>query len=435
MSPSRSSLGRRVLRWLALTAALCAAAPVWAAEPAPEAAAPPPAAVTPGDIERDPWQAPIHDPSATAMRAFHRALAQAEAGKAQLRVAFWGASHTAADFWTGHIRRQLQARTADAGHGYILPVRWHLGLRHQDVNVRASRDWTVHRHRQLDPVPVGDFGYGGVAFSSNDPSSFVSISTCTENVCGRKADRFELWVRRGPKAGSLRVVIDGKPRVVRTQAAEEAVGFEAIALPDGAHEIEFRPVGDGEVYLYGVVFERSGPGTVVDAMGIPGMRGAIWLNWRLDRFREMVRRRAPHLVVLAYGTNAVGDDAPAIEAQREAWREVLLRARAVAPGASCLVIGPTDRPNKPDAGGVRAPRPRQNAVVQMQREVAAEFGCGHWDAVAAMGGQGSMARWVQAGLARGDWVHLSEAGYTLLAERLLDAMLRGYRPPAAPPAR
>lgn len=383
---------------------------------------PPPAAVTPGDISRAPYDAPIYDPSGTALTAFRRVLATAEADKGQLRVAFWGASHTAADFWTGHLRRRLQAWTEDAGHGYILPVRWHLGLRHQDVNVSASRDWQVHRHRQLDPVPVGDFGYGGVAFSSASPDAWFKISTCVENVCGRQVDRFEIWARQGPSAGSLVVTIDGKERRLPTRAETEKVGFLRIDLADGAHEVHVRPAGDGEVYLYGVVFQRGTIGTIVDAMGIPGMRGAIWLNWRLDRFTEMVRHRKPHLVVLAYGTNAVGDDAPDIAAQRRDWREVLLRARAAAPGASCVVVGPTDRPYKPDADGVRAHRTRQDEVVAMQRAVAAEFGCGHWDAVAAMGGRGSMARWVEAGIARKDWVHLTEDGYILLAERFLSAL-------------
>jgi lysophospholipase L1-like esterase len=39
-----------------------------------------------------------------------------------------------------------------------------------------------------------------------------------------------------------------------------------------------------------------------------------------------------------------------------------------------------------------------------------------------MGGPGAMLRWVEAGLARPDHVHLSAEGYQLLAERLLRAL-------------
>ena len=382
------------------------------------------------DPRNDAIHEPIRDRNGKSMRALHQALAAAASGKGQARIAFWGASHTAADFWTGQVRRRLQERYGDAGHGYVMPVRWHLGLRHQDVNVSASKGWQVHRYRQLDPVPVGDFGFGGVAVSSKDEAEWFRVSTCTDNVCGRNADRVELWLRSGPAAGGLRLRVDGEERTITARSPRTDVVMHSIALTDGAHELEVRPLGDGETYLYGMIFDRKGPGVIVDQAGIPGMRGEIWLHWRADRFLKMVRHRAPHLIVLAYGTNAVGDDAPPVDEQARQWRQVLLRARSAAPKASCLIIGTTDRPMAADAQGVRAHRPKIDAVTAMQRRVAAEYGCGHWDAFAAMGGKGSMARWVAAGLGRSDWVHLTQAGYELLGDRLVEALLQG-----APPAR
>ncbi len=443
---------RARLRAVVLCAAAWVAAASWLPGVALAAAPPSPGATTPtaqptapatttaadvvpgaGDPRADDLHEPIRDRNGKSMRALHQALAAAAAGKGQARIAFWGASHTAADFWTGQVRRRLQERYGDAGHGYVMPVRWHLGLRHQDVNVSASKGWQVHRYRQLDPLPVGDFGFGGVAVSSKDEAEWFRVSTCTDNVCGRNADRLELWLRSGPAAGGVRVRIDGEERKVVARSHRTDVMLHAIALPDGAHEVEVRPLGDGETYLYGVIFDRKGPGVIVDQAGIPGMRGEIWLHWRPDRFVKMVRHRAPHLIVLAYGTNAVGDDAPPVDEQARQWRQVLLRARSAAPKAACLIIGTTDRPLAADGQGVRAHRPKIDAVTAMQRRVAAEYGCGHWDAFAAMGGRGSMARWVAAGLARSDWVHLTPEGYELLGDRLVEALLQGAPAPRTTP--
>ena len=391
-----------------------------------------PAASAPsGAVRSEQLHLPIYDPSGQAMRPFHAALARAAAGEGQARIAFWGASHTAADLWTGQVRRALQLAYGDAGHGYMMPVRWHLGLRHQDVNVKASTGWQVSRYRQVDPVPVGDYGYGGVAVSSDDPEQWITFSTCTDNVCGRKAEVVEVWVRNEPKGGTLLVTIDGVTHKRSTRAKLTAAKEHRFELPDGAHTVEIRPAGDGPVWLYGVVMQRKVPGVILDQMGIPGMRGSIVLHWREQNWRRHVQRRAPDLLVLAYGTNAVGDTHRPIRRFVARWRRVLQRVKRAAPGASCLLVGPTDRPHKPDAHGVRRHRQQQDLVIAAQKQVAAEFGCGFWDAAAAMGGRGGMLRWVAAGLARGDHVHLSREGYALKAERFLWALLQGVPPRTA----
>ena len=369
---------------------------------------------------------PITDPSGEAMAPWHDALRRAANGQGQARVAWYGASHTAADIWSGQVRRDLQGRFGDAGHGFLLPFRWHGGYRHQDVNSHASKGWTVHRHRMLDPVPEGDYGYGGVAVSSADPQQWMEVRTCSENECGRKVDKIEVWVRRGPGGGTLLVTIDGKVHPLPTKSKTVSVHFERYTVNDGSHTLRLAPKGDGEVKVYGAVFERSAPGLIVDQLGIPGMRGGILLNWHERPWRLQVQQRRPNLVILAYGTNAVGDDHEPISRFRAGWRQVLERVRTAAPQAACLIVGTTDRPTKPDEDGRRFHRPRIDLVNEAQREVAAEYGCGFWDAFAAMGGRGSMLRWVEAGLAGADHVHLTRAGYELKAKRLIAALLEGY---------
>jgi hypothetical protein len=43
-----------------------------------------------------------------------------------------------------------------------------------------------------------------------------------------------------------------------------------------------------------------------------------------------------------------------------------------------------------------------------------------------MGGEGAMARWVEAGLAREDHLHLRKRGAALMGAALIDALMQRY---------
>src|SRR5690606_37056139 len=126
---------------------------------------------------------------------------------------------------------------------------------------------------------------------------------------------------------------------------------------------------------------------------INGARARYQLLWNQELFQEQVRRRAPDLIALAYGTNESGDDDVPIETYRDRLRQVVTRMRATAPEASCLLIGPSDRPLTDRRRRSFEERPRTAQVVETQRSVAVEQGCGFFDLVAFSGGPNSIVAW------------------------------------------
>jgi lysophospholipase L1-like esterase len=202
--------------------------------------------------------------------------------------------------------------------------------------------------------------------------------------------------------------------------------FHTWNLAKGQHTLRVAPAGDGPVTVYGMVLELTTSGVILDQLGIPGMRADIVLRWQEDTWGAMLARRKPDLVVLAYGTNDIGDVDEPIETYMETWRKVLTRLKNVNPTGSCLLVGPTDRLGRDELGHKRT-LPRTAAVIAAQQQIAAQFGCGHWDAAAAMGGPGAMKRWQRAHLATADDVHLTRDGYTWLAELFEFALLREPR--------
>jgi lysophospholipase L1-like esterase len=134
------------------------------------------------------------------------------------------------------------------------------------------------------------------------------------------------------------------------------------------------------------------------------------------------------LVVLAYGTNEAGDVDVPMEAYDRDLRSVLARVRETVPNASCLLVGPSDRPERRE--DAISHRPRTDAIVESQRRIAAEMGCGFFDVVSFMGGPLSMVRWVghQPPLGTPDHVHFTREGYERMGRMLLDALLDGVAP-------
>jgi lysophospholipase L1-like esterase len=180
------------------------------------------------------------------------------------------------------------------------------------------------------------------------------------------------------------------------------------------------------VRLFGMTIERDAPGVVVDTLGIGGTRAANLLQWDERTWGDNVRRRAPDLVVLAYGTNEASDDTP-IDAYEADLRAVLEKIDRVAPQASCVLVGPGDFPQSLGQGGI-LPRPRVDDIIAVQRRVAAELGCGFWDMRAFMGGPLSIVQWASASppMAKPDLVHLTRRGYVRMGMALADALMLDF---------
>jgi lysophospholipase L1-like esterase len=137
--------------------------------------------------------------------------------------------------------------------------------------------------------------------------------------------------------------------------------------------------------------------------------------------------RKPALVVVQYGTN-----------ESDLWKidwdeyeknlgEVLDMIKAAASGASVLVMAPMDRAER-GAGGVLQTKPVVLKLREVQHRVALAKGLAFWDTFTAMGGEGSMAKWVKSEpqLGGGDLTHPTPAGAEVLGNLFAKALITGY---------
>jgi hypothetical protein len=368
----------------------------------------------------------IEDPGGHALDPFYAALLAAEQKKpgAVARVTYFGDSIVASDFVTVTLRRRLQKRFGDAGHGFVLMANAWPGYFHNDVVRYTEPGWKVSR--VVGPwAKDGLYGLGGVSFRSEGPGVFSRFATTTSGNYGRSVSRFVVDYLEQPDGGLMEVKIDGRLReTVDTRGPAAKSAIRAYDVPDGPHELEVR-AASANLRTFGVWMERDAPGAVVDAIGIQGCRIRMLDQTDDVHFAEQLRLRDPALTVFQYGMNESEDGEKYPLDQYEAtMKAVLQQVRAALPKAACLLVGPMDRAEKRGDGfKSRLVVPK---LADRQRKVAAEVGCGYFDTLGAMGGFGSMAAWYQRGLGSADLAHPTSTGADVLGSWIYLALMEGY---------
>ncbi|MFO7567397.1 MAG: GDSL-type esterase/lipase family protein [Enhygromyxa sp.] len=372
---------------------------------------------------------PIENPKdGPALAHFHEALRKLAAGEdedGKVRVLVYGASHTQADVYPGYLRAYLQTRFGNGGQGFVSLVKVNRWFRYADWNIEETKGWKCEHAQRSSSRKDGYYGLLGACGSTTSKRDKTTLVPRNQSA---SASAYELWYLAQPGGGRLELFVDGKKQgVVDTKARQIGPGYYSFAVDPGSHKIEVRAKGDGEIRLFGLVMESDSPGVVVDTLGIAGTRASNMLAWDQEIWTDNIRRRDPDLYILAYGTNEATDEDQPISVYRKNLREVLSRLRNAAPEASCLLLGPGDFPREIEED-VWVPRPRVAEIIEAQRDIAYEMGCGFWDGLAFMGGVNSMHTWATSRpqMASRDHIHLTKRGYVRMGMAVTDAMMASF---------
>lgn len=365
---------------------------------------------------------PIVDPTGVAMDRFREKMARLVRGSAgdHVRVAMYGDSNMTMDYLSGEVRRVLQRRLGDGGHGFVTATK-HLFYRHMDVEHGASEaGWNVFTISN-NPVPDRIYGFGLVAAMSRGRGATSWVATVGDAPVGRTASRFDLFFLRKPGAGAFDVKIDGERKTtIDTSATDVAVGFERVDVPDGPHKLVLETTTSQPVRLFGVAIERTSPGVVVDSLGVTSL-DVEHIAAKVDAptIEATLARRPYDLVIVLTGTNEWYES----EKHRELVRAVVERHRKTSPGVSVLVLSPPDKAMGKGATGSAF------SIVRMakeKRDAALAARAAFWDLREAMGGDGAIFEFVRRGLAGSDQRHLTEKGGAYMGDRLAYALWRDF---------
>ncbi len=380
---------------------------------------------------------PIDDPTGKALEKFYEkllAVEQKQPGQIA-RIVYYGDSIVASDFITGKLRRLYQSRFGDAGHGYALVANAFPGWFHIDVSRKSSDQWKTSRC--IGPFAEdGLYGLGCVSFVARRPDEWFSMGTADRDEWGRSVSRFELEYLEQPGGGDVDFILDDqKHSSLSTEGPEKKVKYHTVSVTDGAHRLEVRTTTDKETRLFGMRMERDVPGVTLSALGITGAR-ARFLDKQDDAHWAAVLAGAkPDLVVLAFGTNEVGDGRMAFDENGQLSKDpmgdyernldkVMEQVEKACPNASYMLVGPPDMASN-DASQGNA-KPMVGIYANHQMNVAKKRGWAFWHQQKAMGGPGSMWSWVQAGMGNSDMIHPTGSGGNALGQMQYLAVMEGY---------
>jgi lysophospholipase L1-like esterase len=333
--------------------------------------------------------------------------------KAVVSVLQYGDSHTASDDWPNSIRVPLQKVFGDGGPGFVHAGHPFEGYRRFDAKGSQSRGWLDEGLLRRDGD--GLYGLAGIRATATRAGETLTLSA--------EGSHLELFYWRQPGGGALTVEENGAALGRIETAGDAAAAFWSHALSEGAHTIILRTESSAPVTIFGWVMQKQS-GLTWETLGINGAQADLLQLWNEPLLKADIEQRDPGLIVLAYGTNEARRADWTMETYRDSLRQVLKRLRAAAPTASILVIGAPDQSIRTKARW--ATFDGVDRILAAQREAADAEGCAFWNLRMAMGGKGSMKQWVQAGLAQGDFVHLTGTGYHLWGDSLAQLLLQNY---------
>jgi lysophospholipase L1-like esterase len=394
------------------------------------------------EIPADSSDRAIIDPTHT-LDSFYARLAQTDGKQANAitRVTHYGDSPITNDGITAPVRRLLQQRFGDAGHGFILVDRPWAWYGHQAITFSSGGGWSDDS--LMNPtVTDGAFGLGGVDFRANGAGKFARFAPATDGDIGKSFSRMDVYYLRQPNGGDFETSVNGSnEKTVSTRGETIESGFAEIkASQNGANTFEIKTTG-GYVRLFGAVIENDGPGIVYDSLGVNGAYAGVLANVMNEQhWAAQLKHRNPDLVILNYGTNEsqYASDNQLARYDKD-LREVIRRVRAALPNVALLLVSPMDRGTH--SGGKVITMPSIPKIVEMQRRVAAESNCAFFNLFKAMGGEGTMAKWHEGKnhLVSGDLTHPTADGAEKVGALIYQALMDGYtryqaRNPVPPPS-
>lgn len=321
-----------------------------------------------------------------------------------------GDSHTAGNFITDTIRRRLQPSLGFGGLGW-LPAASVRGQR-MPATIQQHGPWKINSSRKVQLEDY--FPFGGVVAEVAAPSASLTVGAHE----GNPLQQVSVWIRQAEGASSLLMRdSEGRSQALQVPAdgrwhlANFVARLPATVTTSSAHETAI-----GGWWMQ----SPHGGGATVSAAGINGATLAQTGRWRNGWLSDLQASR-PDIVALAFGTNESTNEKLDVAQAHATLVNTISAIRNIAPQAAILIIGAPDTlVNHAGACGTRTPN--LDAIQQVQRRVASQMRTLYFDWQQAMGGNCSMKRWMQEGLARSDGVHFSAEGYSRTGNAIFDGL-------------
>ena len=331
-------------------------------------------------------------------------------GGTDVRVLHVGGSHVQGGTWSDRLRRDFLSLRygADGGRGLVFPFSAAGTNTPASYSSSFAGEWesaTCMRPRDVT------LGLTGMALTARDTSAKVVI-----DLLPREAH----LMQQRYTFNQVDVLGEGTLEPVLLLNKKDTLrGVDGhFVIPYYTDWVQLAFAGKGYYTLRGLYLDNPNQGFSLMEAGVNGASTTAWL--RCELWEQDLRRVMPDLVIFSIGINDIqGADFDAARF-KEHYRKLIRSVRRVNPYCAILFSGINDSWRRKDVNSHT--EEAEKAFRELAKECAGVF----WDWYKVMGGYGSIARWQEAGLAQPDKIHMTPAGYKLVADLMFDAILDSY---------
>ena len=366
----------------------------------------------------------FHGDSSAFERLFLKMDSVLFMGCGNLRIMHIGGSHVQAGTLTRRLRNDfLSLRPAlDGGRGLVFPFSAAHTNNPSSFTTSYEGSWKVTKNVQREPDHR--LGLTGIALSASDDKASVMITTVARDPEPQDPTfRFNDVRVLGYSSEGERVpvVVLAKGDTLSGCNVEDSTW--SFALPALTDSVRVATKGKGEFTLTGIFLDNPFPGFTVTGIGVNG--ASLGSYAKCPDLLNDLSLVNPDLVIFAVGINDATAANFSVDEFVGRYKELVSQVRSVNPDCALLFVSNNDSFRRIRRKGYVVNANGQLAEQAFLR-LGKECGTGVWNLFDIMGGLGSMRKWEEAGLAKRDKIHFTEAGYELVGDLLFNALMDEY---------
>jgi len=368
-----------------------------------------------------------NDDFRTKLISFYKRISQCDSLNEVVRVLHFGDSQIEGDRITRFLRESFQQEFKGNGPG-LIPVFDPQKL-FPSIWIKNSGKWTEHTVYDY-PRDIENDSYGLLGKVARiDSADHASVSLSRSFIALPKSKNYyraRLFVKN----------IDSL-MLVKSFYDEDEIGTDTLTKRAGITEIKWSFETTPEKFL--LEFEtKNNPlflgisldstcGVAVDNIAMRGQLSPRLDKTNMELFKSMANYLNIGMVILQYGTNMVPTVSDNYDFYRISFLEQLQILKEVMPDVPVVVVGVGDVAKV--EGGKASSLPRVKKIINAQKEATLKAGFAFFDLYEAMGGDGSIVKWVEEEphLAMSDYTHFNKFGGEKVANWLYNAIMQDYR--------
>jgi hypothetical protein len=362
----------------------------------------------------------------SALSHFFQALNNIRKHKRKVRIGYFGDSMIEGDLITQDLRGCMQDAFGGNGVGYVPITSIVAGFR---TSITHSYDgWNTYN--LLEKVPtdhaLGISGYDFVPQTINniDTLNASQGSWVKYTAVNRKhGDKFyEAKLLYGKSAGENYAIVNGSSYKLN---GTNSVNQISIHQSKACQCINARFQCKTPIDIFGFSIE-SDSGAFVDNFSFRGNSGLTIANVQKNIYSGTNDCLNYDLIILEYGLNAVNPKVTDYSWYIKGMNNVIKHIQSSFPTASILLISVGDKSYR--VNDMYETDPSVPILVNAQKKMAQDNKLAFWSLYDAMGGNGSMVKWVEGdtALANKDYTHFNFKGAHKVGKLLFSKLMSEY---------